>query len=98
MSRPRESTRTGVQNHKRFSRLKKIPDGLSAQTSHTFSCRDLPNSSMDTSTSRAYLPLSGQAKIAIASASCAWGMASQPHPKGTKGYVLNDTHEYLNKN
>src|SRR5262245_60945584 len=28
MPRPRESTRTGVQNHKRFSRLKKIPDGL----------------------------------------------------------------------
>ena len=29
MPRPRESTRTGVHNHERFSRLKKIPDGLS---------------------------------------------------------------------
>jgi 2-polyprenyl-3-methyl-5-hydroxy-6-metoxy-1,4-benzoquinol methylase len=31
MPRPRESTRTGIQNHKRFSRLKKIPDGLLVQ-------------------------------------------------------------------
>src|SRR5262245_26993105 len=42
MPRPRESTRTGVQNHKRFSRLKKIPDGLLAARFEKGSTWDSP--------------------------------------------------------